>query len=244
MGSGVESLRKWVLTGGMIVLAAGLVYMFVALPGIPSSGSGEIGPGQALIIDINYPFSLGYSPTVTVHWTAVAAVNVTVVSCGESSKCDLSNAEIIANGSGETGKLSFSALIGHHYGVVTTAATDITYSCAVLSPYFYLALPVVLAGAALLIVAGFWVRLHKGTTRSSHPPGEPEPRSRAQTQTLFGLMELFKAKNATAEYRCQNCGHVTELNATSQINDVIVCPSCEEPLKEGDIIEILRHTLE
>jgi hypothetical protein len=117
-------MRKGIFAVGIVVLLLGVILLAVSIIGIPQAAS--IPPQSVGGLTINPQF-IG-SGSVNLAWSgANAQFRVSVYSCGSSQCTSIPSAnDLVADGAGGSGSLSFTATGGQYYLAVSNPQTSIT----------------------------------------------------------------------------------------------------------------------
>jgi hypothetical protein len=141
-------MRTGIFAIGLVVLVLGVILLAVSIVGLPQANS--IPPQSVGGLSISPPF-LG-SGTVNLAWSgANSQFRVSVYSCGSSQCTSIPSANnLVANGAGASGTLSFTASGGQYYLAVSNPQTSITVPVTITATGGLTLLSVI--GIALLVV--------------------------------------------------------------------------------------------
>jgi hypothetical protein len=235
------SIRLLEIILGVLILVAGLFYLFVGVPGIPTSGSSHVDGGKSLVVSINYPYSLYSTVDVTIHWNSSTPVFVIVRSCGSDTSCAYPSQLTIANGSGSSGSFTFSAFKGTSYAVTPSNSAQISYSGSTPYPYFYLCLPAMVIGPLLVLLGVFYVP--KTERGSATVVGGGKTRGVDETVELEGLLKDVKARGIVAVLACPSCKTPIKVTGDTNVADLKNCASCNKQIDIDDLVDLLTAVL-
>lgn len=181
-------MRRGLVIAGVVVLALGAIVMVYTL----------VGPGQSTVIPVA-PNGLLITPnvigsgTVTVTWSSAPSnFHVTAYQCPNAACSSLG--AIVAQSSGPSGSISFSANAGQTFAIVgqqNTNAVGATIAVSGLTPGLLVGLVVAVIGAVLAGVGSVLKPKPRPVLAEESEP-EPEPFS---TKPFRGTLEGSSASS-------------------------------------------------
>lgn len=244
---GVRLDRRFETVVGCVVLVFGLFYLFAGLPWFPMSGSANVVAGRTWAIPVSDPFSLDREMSVVVHWSSSSAIYVIVQSCGSNPQCPHPSSIQALGATTTAGSLRFEGVSGTYYAITPSGNATLSYSESSPYPYFFLALPVLIAGAIILGV-GVWLPravvdpddLATNDASSVRPTKTPTPEERGE---LESLLERVRTSENRVAIQCPQCLATNLVDHEATADDALVCPSCEAPQVPARVIDDLRTAL-
>lgn len=226
----------------ILLIAAGLTYLFAGMPWFPNSGNAEVPTGKSLTIGVNDPYTFSNQFTIEVHWTAPHPVTLLVRTCGSNPQCPVAFQFVAQSPNSTSGSLQFIAHRGTYYAITPTGEARISYSGSTAYPFFYLALPAVVGGALLLTWAlGIDA---KSMPRSTIGGRVGTQGGRRSTEKLTEALEELRQQNLVVALECPSCGEPIRVSSRTETSDLFRCGGCHAELNPDDLVSLLAATFE
>lgn len=235
-------VRRFELALGLVVLLAGVFYLFVGIPWYPTTGGAEVSQGHSLALGVDYPYSLSAHSVVLVQWTATTPTTVLVQSCGSDSTCSDPSPVVIASGRGTSGSLSFTATRGTYYALTPSGTAHIAYQGETEYPFFYLALPVLFAGLIFIALSVIPFPLGRGTSRT-RSRGKSSM-SLTERKALESLLPRLEAEGVEVAVPCATCQEPVLITSSSSVSDLRACQKCQSTFDSEELVDFLSLALE
>lgn len=238
----MDSPRPWVLTGGLILLVAGLAYTTFTVPPSSTSGTATTGPHMTYVIHIGFPYSITDHSSLAIEWSSREPVHIAVESCGSDPGCAGLDLPLVAQNNGTGGTLSFEASNEQYYGVYASGPVSFTYTGSSLLPFFYLALPILADGCLLLGAGLLWPSLDR-PSRQRIPRKESRGPPKAVEDDLASLLLQLGSRKLVVIERCTNCGAGVKIAPGTSAQGLAYCSACGNPLPMDELMESIRKAL-
>lgn len=233
-----NTLRKWVIVSGVIILASGLAYSLAPIPFAPSLGPTPVAANETLVIHVDFTFEEGAKPILSIEWSSTRALRLSVEACGRDSGCSHPNLGIVGYGSTSNGSLTLSVVNGDYYGVIASAASEISYSVSTSFPFFFLGLPVAVGGMVLFLAGTLFL----GRRRSSLEEDSSAVGS-GQEISLSALLEDLATNELTVVYRCPSCDNPIRISRDTLLSSLSRCGVCHAELDQARVTSSLESAL-